>query len=390
MPNYKNFLQSLPEAEREELVAQRRSGDGKVYLAPVYGTQKITGLRTWMYRKDIFEKNHIAVPQTMEQIYQASKQLKNIYPDSYPLCFRTGLEQLDVMGPAWANDFCRGVYYDFKEKEWKFGSEQPTMLDIVDFFHKMSADKLIPPDFLTIEPKSWEALIFGNRGFIMPEYLVRIDFFNIPARQENPDFTFAVMVPPKADTPSGQAKIAKLNLDPSGYVLCNTKDTVRIQNAVKLLDWMYSDQGSELLSWGKENQTYRVVNAEREFIIEDGGSAQQAYGIATYGLYQRIDPVAYAASYTKEQIQQGDKAYTYTEPFVNPVKWLAFDDEELQVRRQYYDALINFNDEQLSKFLLGQRPMTEWDTFQKELKEMNVDGILDIFRSAYSRAMGQE
>ena len=342
-----------------------------------------------MYRKDIFEKHNLTVPETMEQVYEVSKKLKSSYPDSYPLCFRSGLEQLDVMGPAWANDFCHGVYYDFKESAWKFGSEQPAMLEIIEFFQKMSAEQLIPPDFLTIEPKSWEALIFGNRGFIMPEFLVRIDFFNVPARKENPDFTFATMEPPRADTPNGQSRIAKLNLDPSGYVICNTGDEKGIQNSVKLLDWMYSDRGSEVLSWGRENETYRVVDGERQFITEEGETAQQAYGVATYGLYQRIDPKAYAAAYTKEQIEQGEKAYTYTEQFVNPVKWLAFNGEEQQTYREYFDALKNFNDEQLSKFLLGQRPMSEWDAFQKELKDMNVDGILDIYRSAYDRAMGK-
>ena len=69
--------------------------------------------------------------------------------------------------------------------------------------------------------------------------------------------------------------------------------------------------------------------------------------------------------------------------------WLAFDSEEDAVRKEYRDALNNYNDEQLSKFLLGQRPMSEWDAFQKELEDMHVDEVLAIYDSAYKRAMGE-
>ena len=389
MPNFTKYFDSLPKEQSEELLNQRKSGDGKIYFPPVTGTEKLQNLRAWLYRKDIFDKNNLQAPTTMEELYQVSKKLKELYPESYPLCFRTGLTQIDVMGPAWRNDFCRGVYYDFKEKTWRFGAQEETMVEIIEYFQKMQAEGLIPPDYLTIPTKSWEALVTTDRGFMMPEYLVRMDFFNIPARQENPDFTLALMAPPKGDGPNGQAKIAKLNLDPTGYVICNTKNEGRIANAIKLVDWMYSDEGSELLSWGKEGETYEIKDGERRFIVGDGEVAQQKYGVVTYGLYQRLDPDAYAVTYSKEQKEQNDTAYEYTEPSVNPMLWLAFNSEEDAVRKEYRDALVNFNDEQLSKFLLGQRPMSEWDAFQKELKEMHVDEVLAIYDSAYKRAMGE-
>ena len=87
-------------------------------------------------------------------------------------------------------------------------------------------------------------------------------------------------------------------------------------------------------------------------------------------------------------MDQGAEALTYTEDNVNPLLWLALNDEEIEVRRQYYDALINYNDEQLSKFLLGQRPLGEWDAFQRELREMHVDELIAVFDSAYRRATG--
>ena len=95
------------------------------------------------------------------------------------------------------------------------------------------------------------------------------------------------MTPPKGDGVTGQARIAKYNLDPTGYLICNTGKQDRIDNAFKLLDWMYSDEGSELLSWGKEGETYKVVDGKKKFIVGENETPQEKYGAATYG------PVSY-------------------------------------------------------------------------------------------------
>lgn len=387
MPNYVKFFDSLPEEESKELMMQRKSGDGKIYFPPVYGTQEVVNLRSWMYRKDIFEKNGLGIPATLEEVYQVSKKLKELYPNSYPLCFRSGLDQIDVMGPMWKNDFNHTFYYDFREQKWRYGAAEEVMKDIIAFFHKMYDEQLVPPDFLTINSASWEALISTDRGFLMPEYLVRIDFFNLPARKENPDYTWAIMAPPKGDTAGGQSRIAKYNMDPSGYLVCNTGKQERIGNALKLLDWMYSDEGCELLSWGKENETYTVENGKKSFSNLVGDETPQSkYGFGTYGVYQRIETAAYSAIYTEEQNEQGKTAYTYTETNVNPVLWLSLNEEESKVRSELKDALINYTDEQISKFLLRQTPMSEWDVFQKNLRDMGVERMLGVYDEAYRRA----
>ena len=389
MPYFSAYLASLPESERTEVLAQRKSGDGKVYFAPVTGTNTVANLRTWMYRKDIFEKHSLTPPETMEELYQTAKQLKEIYPSSYPLCFRSGLQQIAVMGPSWKNDFDYGPYYDFQAGAWRYGAQEGAMLEMIQFFRRMHTEGLVPPDFLTITSKSWEELVSTDRGFIMPEYIVRIDFFNLANREQNADYAWAGMLPPKADTPQGQNRIAKLNVDPSGYIICNTGKKGRMQNALRLVDWMYSDEGSLLLSWGKENETYtKDADGKKAYILPHADDTpQQLYGIMSYGLYQRFDPDASEAAYTEEQNAYGRKAYTYTEDHANPRMWLALNGEEQKVRDTLYDAIINYTDENLSKFLLGQKPVSEWDGFQAGLVEMGVEELLAMYDSAYRRTL---
>lgn len=386
LPNYTAFLDSLAETERQELLLQRTSGDGKIYCPPVYGTQTVSNLRTWMYRKDVFEKNGLTPPKTMEELYTVAKKLKELYPESYPFCCRTGLYMLEFMASEWKPYFGLQLYCDFNSGKWGYGAYDPTMKTIVEYFRTLCAEGLVPPDFLTIENKSWEALISTDRGFLMFEYLVRMDFFNKPNRVENPAYTWAPMAPPKGNTPEGQMKVQKTNVDFSGYVVCNGKDAGRMDNAFRLLDWMYSDEGSELLSWGRENETYEVTDGKKRFILPNEDSTPTVeYGVATSGLYQRMDPAAYEAQYTEEQIAAGREAVTYAEDHANPIMWLALNEEEQKRANELKLDIDTYASEMLSKFMLGQEELAGWDAFQKSLKQMGVEELISLYQTAYDR-----
>lgn len=385
MPNYTAFLNSLDENEREELLNQRKGGDGKVYSAPVYGTQRVQNMRTWLYRKDIFEKHGLEIPTNYDQLYETAKKLKGLYPDSYPICFREGVYRFEDLSCAWKNNLTYMHYYDFETGEWKFGAQDPLMKEIIEFFRKLIEEGLVPPNFTVIDTKSWEELMSTDRGFITFDYTTRIDFFNTATRVENPEYTLAFMAPPVPDVPTGSAKVTKSNLDFCGWTVCNNGDEEGQKNAFKLIDWMYSDEAVELLSWGKEGETYEVVDGKKKFIVNEGEQVQSKYGIATYGLYQVIDQNAYESSYTQENIDACVEALNYLEKNSNPTMWMSLNSEEDSRAAAILDDLRSYCEEEISKFLLGQQPMSNWDEFQKGLIDMGVEELLEIYSVAYER-----
>lgn len=386
MPNYKAFLDSLDESARKDLLNLRRSGDGKVYSAPCYGTHRVTNIRTWLYRKDVFEKNNIAVPTTYEELYQAAKKLKELYPESYPICFREGLSNINNIAPAWKEYMSSMPYYDYINEEWRMGVRDPEYKQLVEFFLKLANEGLVAPNYTTIETKGWEELMSTDRGFITVDYVVRVDFFNSANRQQNPDYTLAFMAPPVPDIPGGSAKLNKTNLDFSGYVVLNTGDKESIDNSFKLVDWMYTDEAVELLSWGKEGETYTVdENGKKSFIVEPGEEVISKYGVASSGLYQIIDQDAFETSYTEENIATCIESLKYLEPYSNPTLWLALTEDEADKKAALQGDIKAYVEEELSKFLLGQKPMSEWDSFLAGLDEMGADELLNIYSTAYDR-----
>ncbi len=385
MPNMSAFLDSLGETEKKEVLLQRTSGDGEVYSAPCYGTQRVTNLRTWLYRKDVFEKHGLEVPKTYDELYEVAKKLKELYPDSYPICFREGILRFEDITPAWKNNFSYMPYYDYETQEWKMGAQDPMMKDIVEYFLKLAAEGLVPPNFMTIEDKAWEELMSTDRGFITNDYISRIDFFNTAVRVENPEYTLTLLAPPVPSVPSGGARIAKTNLDFSGWSVMNTGKEKRVENALKLVDWMYTPEAVEILSWGKEGETYEVVDGARKFILNEGETVKNSYGVATSGLYQVIDQDAFESGFSKENIDAAIEVANYIEDNSNPTLWLALNAEEENRAAAIIDDLQAYCEENLSKFLLGQQPLCEWDNFQKGLIEMGAEELLEIYDAAYSR-----
>jgi len=385
MPNYNAWLESLSEEEFANLVIPRRAYDGKVYYTPVEGREKSQNVRCWLYRKDIFDKNNIAVPTTFDELYGACKQLKEIYPDSYPLCVRSGTKVFETSGASWKPYWEPLMYYDFNEEKWAYGASEDIMLDVLAFHKKLMDEKLINPDFMTINNSGWQELVTTDRGFIMPEYQTRIDFFNSLARTKNPEFDLHAMVPPVA-TEEGLPMVNKFNVDPVGLQIPNNMVESRIANAAKFVDWFYTDEARELVSWGKEGETYEIVDGKKQYITDEAGTqANTLYGFGTYGTFTRMDPEAVLAFESADLAETRDMVLEHTMPYANPYWWLSYNEEEYDVKEEYETAINTYMSEMVSKFLLGQEPLSKFDEYQATLYEMGLDKLIAAYTSAYDR-----
>lgn len=381
MPAYMTWKAKTPESAG--LIEIRTSGDGKAYMFPTFGFETILNLRSWLYRKDIFAKNNLQPPKDTEEMYQAAKKLKGIYPDSYPLAFRSGLGNIAVMGPQWSPYFSPYIYYHRDEKKWHYGAIESTMKDLITYFNRMYDEQLVPPDYLTIDVSSWQQLVAQSKGFMMPEYIVRIDFFNKPARVKEPDYTWAMMPPPKSTLPGGQQKLPKYNVDTTGFAMLNTGKAERVVNAARFIDWYYTPQAIELLSWGKANETYKVVNNVREYILDEKQTpSMNLYGFRTYSAYQVIDPTANEAAYSKENVADARATMPYVQEAMDPSMWLPFNEKQQQTLTELADPLSTFVQGELSKFLLKKRPLSEFDAFVGEVNSKGLDRYLKTYEEA--------
>lgn len=386
LPNFKNWMDTYPDSA--EYIKLRKSGDGNVYHFPTYGVHTVNNIRTWMYRKDIFDQHNIQVPKDWNELYEIGKKLKEIYPESYPICNRESISKLSTFGPQWKPYMQNKFYYDFVNNKWSYGLIEPEFKEMFTMYKKFYDEGLLPINLLTMVTNDWRALVANNQGFIFNDYMIRIDMFQSAARVDDPNFTLVACEPPKGLTPNATHLMPKSNSEYTGYVVCNTGKLNRIANAFKYVDWFYSEQGKEIVSWGKEGETYKVVDGKNVFILDEQDTpARNLYGVGTYGLYQLVDVDSNEALslYSDESRLSAKQAINWLEPYFNPYEWLSLNEEETLIKQQIEVNIDSFVNDQLAKFFLGERPMSEWDNFVQEIYNMGLEQMLEVYEKAYAR-----
>ncbi|MDF2959379.1 MAG: transporter substrate-binding protein [Paenibacillus sp.] len=372
MPNFKKWMEKYPDDTKYSL-----SADGKMYIFPNEGIGE-TNRMIWLYREDIFKKHGLKAPQNYDELYTVAKKLKELYPNSYPFSFRFSTKILRNMTPAFAtnDDF----YYDHDKKEWRYGPIEDNYKKAVEYMNKFYKEGLIPPDWLTTDTKQWQDLVSTNRTFLTIDYIGRIDFFNQPMRKENPDFTMAFMVPPAG--PGGKNLNAYTHFKISGMMVSSTSKQVK--DIMKSMDFYYSEEGRTLLSWGKEGETYKVENGKKKFVANyvDVGDLRKKTGLGTNGAYTWFDYDSHLILASPEL----QKVYVEARKYDDKLKpELAFNEKEMEVMATTGEAINKHREENIAKFILGQRSMDEWGKYVDEAKKLGIDKVLEADQAAFKR-----
>ncbi|WP_339372702.1 extracellular solute-binding protein [Paenibacillus elgii] len=379
MPNFKKWMDQHPTAVQSAIAS-----DGKMYTLPNEGIGE-TNRMIWMYREDIFKKHGLKQPATWDELYATLKQLKELYPNSYPLTVRYGLQYLQNFGASFNTVAKLGtdpsVYFDPGSKQWKYGPTEDNFKKMIEYLNKFYKEKLIPPDFLTVDTKIWQDMMSTNRAFVTLDYIGRIDFFNAALRKDNPEFNLLFMAPP-AGWSGGPQKNAFTQTAEEGFMISSKSKNMK--DVAKFLDFFYTEKGKNLASWGVEGESYKVENGKKAFIgdIKDVSDLRKKTGLSTDGTYIWFDYDAHISLASPELKQAYQLAPKYdSERQLKP----ALTSAEIETLSTIGDALVKSRDENLSKFIIGERSLAEWDKYVEEQNKLGIDKILTIYKTAYER-----
>ncbi|MFS0611998.1 extracellular solute-binding protein [Lederbergia ruris] len=378
MPNLQAWMDQFPDAARAAL-----SHDGKMYVSPNIGIGE-TNRMIWLYRKDIFEEHDLEIPNNWDELHTVLQELKKIYPESYPLGFRNGTDKIRNFATNFETDW--NYYYDNKKDEWSYGPVEDNYLVMIEYLNKFYKEGLIPPDFLSLDVAGWQELMSTNTSFITQDYISRIDMFNVENRKENEDYTL-INMPPPAGFSGGPQLDYSAHTQQRGYSIAVNSD--HIDTVIQFIDWTFSEEGRDTLSWGIKEETYVEEDGEKRW-IEDYSSPSELRtetGISLYSTYSWFDYDSHMLLFSDEVKQAYKENPQYDAPIV-PVP--AFSEEEQKVIAIQGEAITKHRDEEIAKFIIGKRDLSEWDAYVQEIKKLGVQELIDIYEEAYNRMQEAE
>ena len=400
MPNFRKYVE---EWDLGDMVDNLRQADGKYYMTP--GLQEVSvPTFTLLIRKDIFDEVGAKVPETWDELRDGLVKIKAKYPDSTPLADGfEGASMLNYAAHAFGTvagwGFGNGTFWDEDKGEFVYAATNDGYKDMVEYFHGLVEDGLL-------DTESFTAANDGS-GTVTEKFAAGQVFAASGANGTVNDFSTAL------DATVGKGNYEVVQIAPpggeagqvveprnfwNGFMLtAEAKNHPNFIAMLQFLDWLYySPEARDLLRWGVEGETYTKtdgkytlnpafsldafsINPDAETdILKDLGYSNDVLAGST-------ESRALKESYNAPQYVEYIDSVLSTRTPRDPFPPAPLDEAELEQASLLATPLKDTVDTNTLRFILGERPLSEWDAYVGELESQNLQGYLDLINGAHER-----
>lgn len=400
MPNFYKFWKEYPEMENYLI-------DGELYAFPVIQRGEIANGFGPVIRTDLLEKHNIEIPQTFDDLLDVLVQLKELYPDSIPWTGRKGTIQLlkttsYMLGSGYGNT---GLYYDYDVDggSYVYGPATKEFKAVLSFLNKAYEAGVLDPDFATTTGEQLESKMTSGKSFL---YIDNSGFgmnYNPTLREIAGDESATLQLIPIPKNSFGQNRAISYEtaLPDRFYALNAGSDN--IDTLVKFIDWMYSDEGSDISNYGKEGYSFTYnEKGEPEYIKDyvmqfkganpstyyavfaDLGVTKLNFSLYACNIKTTMEIQKLVGDWTNDMdeywnIVQTDNAYK--PPHIDP----SMTTEEAE---RAADILIELNtmlEQEYNKYIMGVEPIDNWDSVIERANKLGARELEDIYNNAQNR-----
>ncbi|MBU5348020.1 ABC transporter substrate-binding protein [Paenibacillus lautus] len=411
MPNYMNYIGKVKNGMKRVTDA-----DGNMFTFKETSTPRFPEDRgmliqnTSAYRYDVFEANNIKIPETLDEFYGAAKKLKELYPDKYPVATKwNSLRSLFS-----ANHIRDEIFWD--GEKYVYGVLEEGYKDALQFANKLYAEKLLDPEYTidTDDTLKRKALNGDNLMWLT-------QWFTTPAeytRTAGDGKIFAVSLYP--DNPKyGKAwqEVVNGNTPDLGWGAYGISSKVKNpEELIKFIDYQYSDEMIQLITWGIEGTTYTIGEDGVPTFVDSLKTAKDPwlegdkYGMRASrnhnpGLqmvsdarafvdFAAIDYTVFNGKYEEVPIEKAEFLTSLPMPENDYVpSWLSepsiqLTSSESQRISEIMNPIKTFVTEEQAKFVAGKNSFDNWQAFIDKVQKMgNIDEALKIYNDAAQRAL---
>ncbi|NUO42306.1 MAG: extracellular solute-binding protein [Streptomyces sp.] len=396
-----NFQDKVKRWKLEPELDSIRQSDGKYYLLPGLH-EKVKSGYSMSFRTDTLDKLGLTLPETWDQVYDVLKALKSEYPDKYPWTDRWSVNTpfpcgalFGYLGQAygvkagWNYD---NISFDTKARKFVFTAAQDDYRAMVEFMRKLVAEKLLDPESFTQQDDQAVQKLLAEKSYVIsanPQELVQNYRYNLEKQVKGSKIE---MIPVPLG-PAGPIVLSGARLENGIMVSSKALKSDSFVAMMQFVDWLwYSDEGQTFCKWGVEGTTY--TRSGDQFQLKPGitlmGSDPDApkdlqkdfgffNGVFTYGGSWAL----VSSNFSPDEKKFQDAMAQRTQLPIDPAHPLQSVEQE---QATLWDTPLKDTAIQNTlQFVLGKRPMSEWDEYISELKAKNMQQLVDLHNKAYDR-----
>lgn len=361
-------------------------------------------------RKDWLDKLSLPMPQTVDDWKAALKAFRDkdvngsgakdevIIFDNYSYSFFTGIAQWFGLVPDIAA-------YDPLTKTVTSPWYQPGVKDYFKLMNELAKEGIFDVGMVgakdeAVDQKIAENKVSGKRGYAVDSYsegLIKgvdeAEYMLLPNLSGGSGIT-PLMIVETSDTISYDKFMI-------------TKECKDVEGAIKLFDYLFSDEYAYVRNYGVEGQDYKMVDGKPEK-IEPTLTQEEIYnktrgslGFFVGNFFPRIEGLVTMKQKTvqetldqsaNDKVRRGQsrrfELLSYENKVTSPYsakRYALPNEEENEINNKYMTALKTYSEELSMSLILGNESIDNWDAHIKKLQELGLDEIIKVNKARYER-----
>ena len=388
-PNYLKVLERDPSYPKEV-----RSDEGK-YQAFYTFNVSIPLSSGPVFREDLLAKYGLELPKTVDEWTNVMTTLKEKDPNvSYPLTASksyVGEVWFRELLPAYntRTEFCLGdngqVVYGPATENFK-----AYLAKLAEWYNSVLIDTV----FMSNDNKALNAKIADGTSAVATMAIGSgIRSITENTRPNNPDFKLTGVAWPVLNAGDTSSYVLEGGVAHTSVQAAITSSCADPVLATQVLDYFYSEEGGNLISWGIEGESYTVENGKKTFTDKimnspDGRSASEAildYALPVYGFVNAMDNDAYIQmNITLPEQGEARTLWQSLDSGANLPK-LVVAQEDADEYRMILNEVKTYVQEMYIKFITGQANLdSDWDTYMNTLNGMDLPYATECMQKAYN------
>lgn len=381
-------------AERPEIRKQVETAEGRLYyfpsINPMQTTEEICRkcYQGFIIRRDWLDKLALEVPTNMDEWYEVLTAFKtrdpngNGFQDEIPF----DGQALQYFLPAFGvlDGFCvkldGTVAYGPMEQEYKA---------YLETMNKWYTEGLLGSNCLIHSNAwAWDNIVNNLTGaFLGLDNAWRYQLPELRMMAADADLLAVPWLKSVDGVRYTPVTEVASNIRPVVTVI--TSECKHPEAAIRFIDYMYSEAGSNLLTWGIEGESYTVVDGKKQLTEmaltpdpENGWIQLHNYAIGHASFPKYDGETVVLASYPEEQLTAERTWADASTALIFP-PYITMSTEAKTFCDSIMDDAEIYIHEMTLKFITGEEPLSNFDSYVNQLDKMGVSKVLAIYREAY-------
>ena len=386
-PDLNAFLDANPDIRKGLTQA-----DGNIYYIP-YIEDNPTG-KLWFIRQDWLDKFDLKAPTTKDEYYNVLKTFVeqdangNGKKDEVGFFNRDSGAGTSELLPL----FNVPMNWMLEDGKVIHGFNHPGLKDAMIEIAQWYEEGLIDKEIFTRGNNARDVMFGENIGASTHDWPPSTANYNNSVKENIPEFNLTVIAPPNAQTGRAWDYSPSSGIGPGGQAIAISAQTKYAEEAIRYLNFWWTQEGRKLANYGFEGEQYEIVDSKivylESFLTTNPDTALieklKAIGAQTAFAYHM--DYNYVMQTMHPAAIEGLTLYKENEYSNKPFPMLTFTEEEQGVINTKMTTIDTFYKEQTQKWVLGaEDPAKTYDSYISKMKDIGLDEVIAIYQAAYDR-----